>query len=160
MPLETSVVSNHAPNFANCVFMYLPKHWHGISQHKSNWADGVAFITQCPLRQEEAFEHKFTPTGQSGTYWYHSHYSTQYCDGLRGPLVIYDPEDPLAYLYDIDDGGLPSNFCPCSVLSPKQKVPLSRSQTGEHIMSNGKVCVDPGLGITHPPSNSANYSHL
>jgi FtsP/CotA-like multicopper oxidase with cupredoxin domain len=85
MPLETSV------------------HWHGISQHKSNWADGVAFITQCPLRQEEAFEHKFTPTGQSGTYWYHSHYSTQYCDGLRGPLVIYDPEDPLAYLYDIDD---------------------------------------------------------
>lgn len=24
-------------------------------------------------------------------------------DGLRGPLVIYDPDDPLAYLYDIDD---------------------------------------------------------
>jgi hypothetical protein len=26
------------------------------------------------------------------------------CDGLRGPLVIYDPEDPLAYMYDVDDG--------------------------------------------------------
>ncbi|KAJ6454865.1 laccase 3, partial [Mycena sanguinolenta] len=39
----------------------------------------------------------------SGTYWYHSHLSTQYCDGLRGPLVIYDPNDPQKHLYDIDD---------------------------------------------------------
>lgn len=22
----------------------------------------------------------------------------------RGPLVIYDPDDPLGYLYDVDDG--------------------------------------------------------
>ncbi|KAH0836892.1 laccase [Lanmaoa asiatica] len=103
MPLETSVVSNYTSSFANRILMHLPKHWHGIFQHKSNWADGVAFITQCPLRQEEAFKHQFTATGQSGTYWYHSHYLTQYCDGLRGPLVIYDPEDPLAHLYDVDD---------------------------------------------------------
>lgn len=38
------------------------------------------------------------------TYWYHSHVSTQYCDGLRGPMVIYDPLDPLKYLYDFDNG--------------------------------------------------------
>jgi hypothetical protein len=25
-------------------------------------------------------------------------------DGLRGPLVIYDPDDPHQDLYDIDDG--------------------------------------------------------
>jgi len=42
--------------------------------------------------------------GQAGTFWYHSHVSTQYCDGLRGPLVVYDPQDPYADLYDIDDG--------------------------------------------------------
>jgi FtsP/CotA-like multicopper oxidase with cupredoxin domain len=42
--------------------------------------------------------------GQAGTFWYHSHVSTQYCDGLRGPLVVYDPQDPHADLYDIDDG--------------------------------------------------------
>jgi hypothetical protein len=29
---------------------------------------------------------------------------TQYCDGLRGPIVIYDPNDPQASLYDVDDG--------------------------------------------------------
>jgi iron transport multicopper oxidase len=28
----------------------------------------------------------------------------QYCDGLRGPLVIYDPNDPHASLYDYDNG--------------------------------------------------------
>ena len=39
-----------------------------------------------------------------GTYWYHSHITTQYCDGLRGPLVIYDPHDPQKHLYDVDDG--------------------------------------------------------
>ena len=39
-----------------------------------------------------------------GTYWYHSHLALQYCDGLRGPLIVYDPHDPNAYLYDVDDG--------------------------------------------------------
>ena len=39
----------------------------------------------------------------TGTFWYHSHLSTQYCDGLRGAMVVYDPEDPHADLYDVDD---------------------------------------------------------
>jgi iron transport multicopper oxidase len=39
-----------------------------------------------------------------GTFWYHSHFSTQYCDGLRGALVVRDPQDPQAGLYDFDDG--------------------------------------------------------
>jgi FtsP/CotA-like multicopper oxidase with cupredoxin domain len=44
-----------------------------------------------------------------GTFWYHSHYANQYCDGLRGAFVVRDPADPQAYLYDIDDG-IPSRF--------------------------------------------------
>jgi iron transport multicopper oxidase len=64
--------------------------------------------------------YQFKAAGQAGTYWYHSHYSTQYvirlsrglkmlkffgryCDGLRGPMVIYDPNDPQKSLYDVDD---------------------------------------------------------
>ncbi|KAG8840014.1 hypothetical protein FRC20_005838 [Serendipita sp. 405] len=39
---------------------------------------------------------------QTGTYWYHSHLSSQYLDGLRGPIVI-NPEDPNLDLYDVDD---------------------------------------------------------
>ena len=30
--------------------------------------------------------------------------ATQYCDGLRGAFVIYDPQDPYKSLYDFDDG--------------------------------------------------------
>ncbi|KAG2049709.1 Cupredoxin [Suillus hirtellus] len=30
-------------------------------------------------------------------------YSTQQCDGLRGPLVICDPDDALSSLYDVDN---------------------------------------------------------
>lgn len=45
-----------------------------------------------------------------GTFWYHSHLSTQYCDGLRGPMVVYDPSDPNASLYDVDDGEFLSVF--------------------------------------------------
>lgn len=39
-----------------------------------------------------------------GTYWYHSHFKAQYCDGLRGVLIIDDPNDPQKYLYDVDNG--------------------------------------------------------
>jgi hypothetical protein len=35
---------------------------------------------------------------------YHISKNTISSDGLRGPLVIYDANDPLSYLYDVDDG--------------------------------------------------------
>lgn len=37
---------------------------------------------------------------QLGIYWYHSHDSGQYPDGLRGPLIFRDPEGPYADSYD------------------------------------------------------------
>jgi iron transport multicopper oxidase len=39
-----------------------------------------------------------------GDYWYHSHYDAQYCDGLRGALIVDDPKDPQKHLYDVDNG--------------------------------------------------------
>jgi iron transport multicopper oxidase len=30
--------------------------------------------------------------------------ATQYCDGLRGAFIVYDPYDPHRLLYDVDDG--------------------------------------------------------
>lgn len=102
---------------------HLLQHWHGFFQHDTNWADGPAFITQCPITSGHSFDYNFQVPDQageplkfiancccvftpysSGTFWYHSHLSTQYCDGLRGPLIVYDPHDPQAHLYDIDDG--------------------------------------------------------
>ncbi|KAF7289715.1 Laccase 1 [Mycena indigotica] len=78
-------------------------HWHGFFQANTAWADGPAFVTQCPIAQNDSFVYEFSTVGQPGTYWYHSHLSTQYCDGLRGAMVVYDPNDPHASLYDVDD---------------------------------------------------------
>ncbi|TCD66597.1 laccase, multicopper oxidase, benzenediol:oxygen oxidorectuctase [Steccherinum ochraceum] len=78
-------------------------HWHGFFQHDTNWADGPSFITQCPITSGSSFDYSFQVPDQAGTFWYHSHLSTQYCDGLRGPLIVYDPHDPQAHLYNVDD---------------------------------------------------------
>ncbi|KAH9038744.1 laccase [Lactarius pseudohatsudake] len=78
-------------------------HWHGIFQKGSNYADGSAFVSQCPVIPDQSFTYKFRTGEQAGTYWYHSHFKTQYCDGLRGALVIYDPDDPHLSLYDVDN---------------------------------------------------------
>ncbi|KAH9008532.1 laccase C [Lactarius hengduanensis] len=78
-------------------------HWHGIFQKGSNYADGSAFVSQCPIIPDESFTYEFRTGKQAGTYWYHSHFKAQYCDGLRGALVIYDPDDPHASLYDVDN---------------------------------------------------------
>ncbi|KAH9963716.1 Cupredoxin [Lactifluus volemus] len=69
-------------------------HWHGILQRTTNYVDGAAFVTQCPIIPNESFLYQFKAFEQTGTYWYHSHLKAQYCDGLRGALVIYDPKDP------------------------------------------------------------------
>ncbi|KAI0781235.1 phenoloxidase [Trametes elegans] len=78
-------------------------HWHGLFQKGTNWADGGASVNQCPIPAGHSFLYDFEVPDQAGTFWYHSHLSTQYCDGLRGPMVVYDPNDPHASLYDVDN---------------------------------------------------------
>ncbi|KAH8094688.1 laccase 3 [Cristinia sonorae] len=78
-------------------------HWHGFFQKGTNWADGADFVTQCPITTGDSFLYNFNVPDQAGTYWYHSHLSTQYCDGLRGAFIVYDPNEPQRNLYDVDD---------------------------------------------------------
>ncbi|TEB28872.1 laccase 2 precursor [Coprinellus micaceus] len=78
-------------------------HWHGLFQKGSSWADGPVGVTQCPIVPGDSFLYDFRAERQAGTFWYHSHYLSQYCDGLRGAMVIYDPNDPHRHLYDVDD---------------------------------------------------------
>ncbi|EGN96932.1 laccase [Serpula lacrymans var. lacrymans S7.3] len=78
-------------------------HWHGIHQHGQNIMDGLAFVTQCPIAPGNSFLYNFTIPDQAGTFWYHSHYQVQYCDGLKGALIVDDPEDPYRFWYDVDD---------------------------------------------------------
>ncbi|KAJ7663168.1 laccase [Mycena polygramma] len=78
-------------------------HWHGIFQDRTASEDGPAFVNQCPIAHGEFYrQYNYPLLNQTGTYWFHSHLSTQYVDGERGTLVIY-PDDPLGHLYDVDD---------------------------------------------------------
>ncbi|KIJ50340.1 multicopper oxidase [Sphaerobolus stellatus SS14] len=78
-------------------------HWHGIFQPRNAYNDGPSFVTQCPIAPNHTYTYQLVLGDQAGTFWYHSHLSTQYVDGLRGPIVIYDPNDPHKSLYDIDN---------------------------------------------------------
>ncbi|KIM77718.1 multicopper oxidase [Piloderma croceum F 1598] len=69
-------------------------HWHGMYQNGTAFMDGVPGVTQCPIQSGKSFTYRFNLT-QYGTYWYHSHSSTQYTDGLFGPLIIHSVNDPL-----------------------------------------------------------------
>ncbi|SPQ18182.1 018d7d51-946b-47ca-b38e-41bb42f0dc64 [Thermothielavioides terrestris] len=77
-------------------------HWHGLYQNGTNWFDGTTGITQCGIPPGQSLVYNFT-LEQFGTYWYHSHYSTQYLDGILGPLIIHAPAEADARkLYDND----------------------------------------------------------
>ncbi|CAJ1978846.1 unnamed protein product [Sphenostylis stenocarpa] len=48
-------------------------HWHGVRQLRTGWADGPAYITQCPIQPGQTYVYNFTLTGQRGTLWWHAH---------------------------------------------------------------------------------------
>ncbi|RIB11715.1 multicopper oxidase [Gigaspora rosea] len=77
-------------------------HWHGIFQLGSTWYDGVGGQTQCPIPAGVSFIYNYTVGEQVGTYWWHSHYLAQYVDGIRGPLIINNPDDPYLGQYDYE----------------------------------------------------------
>ncbi|XP_057953135.1 laccase-17-like [Malania oleifera] len=62
-------------------------HWHGIRQLRSGWADGPAYITQCPIRTGQSYVYNFTIVGQRGTLFWHAHISWLRAT-IYGPLVI------------------------------------------------------------------------
>ncbi|KAM7265735.1 hypothetical protein ACFE04_003418 [Oxalis oulophora] len=60
---------------------------HGIRQLRSGWADGPAYITQCPIQTGQSYVYNFTITGQRGTLFWHAHISWLRAT-VYGPIVI------------------------------------------------------------------------
>ncbi|TKY66007.1 Laccase-17 protein [Spatholobus suberectus] len=81
-------------------------HWHGVRQLKSAWADGPAYITQCPIQTGQSFVYNFTVIGQRGTLWWHAHISWLRTT-LYGPIVI-----------------LPKRHVPYPFTQPFKEVPI------------------------------------
>ena len=68
-------------------------HWHGI--RIKNAMDGVAGLTQPPVKAGDQFTYRFVPP-DAGTYWYHPHNRTweQLARGLYGAFVVDEPKPP------------------------------------------------------------------
>ncbi|KAH0565751.1 hypothetical protein GP486_000848 [Trichoglossum hirsutum] len=75
-------------------------HFHGIFQNGTTHMDGPVGVTQCAIPPGGRFTYNFTQIDQAGTYWYHSHQRGQYPDGLRGALIVHDPQSPYKDQYD------------------------------------------------------------
>lgn len=68
---------------------------HGVRQLQSQWADGPAYVTQCPIQAGQSYVYNFTVTGQTGTLWWHAHLSWLRVH-LYGPLIIL-PKQGISY---------------------------------------------------------------
>ncbi|KAJ2712572.1 ferroxidase fet3 [Coemansia spiralis] len=71
-------------------------HSHGVFQNGTNFYDGASMVTECGIPPNGTFTYRI-PLQQAGTYWVHSHYKSQTADGLRAPLIIYNPHEVYAY---------------------------------------------------------------
>ncbi|CAI9098298.1 OLC1v1034919C1 [Oldenlandia corymbosa var. corymbosa] len=69
-------------------------HWHGIRQLRSGWADGPAYITQCPIQTGQSYVYNYTIVGQRGTLWWHAHISWLRST-VYGPIIILPKKDVL-----------------------------------------------------------------
>lgn len=74
-------------------------HFHGLFQNGTNHMDGAVGVTQCAIPPGSSFTYDIL-FEQPGTYWYHSHSEGQYMDGLRGAIVVHDPDGPYERAYD------------------------------------------------------------
>jgi len=58
-----------------------------VRQIRTGWADGPAYITQCPILPGQSYVYNFTLTGQRGTLLWHAHVNWLRST-LHGAIVI------------------------------------------------------------------------
>ncbi|PWN50007.1 hypothetical protein IE53DRAFT_316599 [Violaceomyces palustris] len=71
-------------------------HWHGQFQRGSNYMDGSVSINECGIPSGGSVTYNWT-VQQSGTFWWHSHFSATYSDGIFGPLILHAPNDTYGF---------------------------------------------------------------
>ncbi|XP_055830644.1 laccase-2-like [Solanum dulcamara] len=112
-------------------------HWHGIRQLQSGWADGPAYVTQCPIQTGQSYVYNFTITGQRGTLWWHAHISWMRAT-LYGPLIIY-PQQKSSYPF----------------AKPHKEVPI---MFGEWWNANTEAVINQSLVTGAGPNVSDSYT--
>ncbi|GLJ52159.1 hypothetical protein SUGI_1109510 [Cryptomeria japonica] len=150
---------------------------HGVRQIRTAWADGPAYITQCPIRSGGSFTYQFSIIEQEGTLWWHAHISWLRAT-VHGALVIYPMEgnwypfpephaevpivlgewwnnDPITVEYKANLTGAAPNISDAFTINgqPGDLYPCSSSETFQLYVQQGKTYL---LRIV----NAAVNSHL
>lgn len=86
--LLSDVFSNQTPSIIASVNDLIYWSRHGIRQLQSGWADGPAYITQCPIQTGQSYAYNFTIIGQRGTLLWHAHISWLRAT-VYGPIIIF-----------------------------------------------------------------------
>ncbi|KAH7040944.1 laccase [Microdochium trichocladiopsis] len=115
-------------------------HWHGFRMLENNINDGVPGVTECPIKPGASSTYTFRAE-QYGTSWYHSHYSSQYGNGVWGSVVVYGPASAN---YDINLGAYPiSDYYYQTVEQLYQVAAKGPPPPSDNVMFNGKN-INPG----------------
>jgi len=80
-------------HFKNSLAVATSIHWHGL--RIPNDMDGVPDHPYAPVAPGQSFDYSFV-LPDPGTYWYHPHVASaeQLGNGLFGPLIVDDPNEP------------------------------------------------------------------
>ncbi|XP_077244028.1 laccase-17-like [Tasmannia lanceolata] len=112
-------------------------HWHGVRQLRSGWADGPAYVTQCPIQTGQSYVYNFTIIGQRGTLWWHAHISWLRAT-LYGSIVI-----------------LPKRNVPYPFAKPYKEVPII---FGEWFNADTEAIINQALQTGGGPNVSDAYT--
>jgi len=66
-------------------------HFHGMHFPGTPYYDGASMVTQAPIPAGQSMTLRFLAY-PAGTTFYHGHHSVDYMDGLRGIVIVDDPE--------------------------------------------------------------------
>ncbi|KAF3448833.1 hypothetical protein FNV43_RR09744 [Rhamnella rubrinervis] len=114
-------------------------HWHGVLQLLSAWADGPAYVTQCPIQPGQSYTYKFKIIGQEGTLWWHAHFSWLRAT-VYGALLIRPRSGQYSYPFST---------------KPYKEIPIL---LGEWWNANVVDVENEGLLSGLPPNNSDAYT--
>ncbi|KAK9127068.1 hypothetical protein Syun_015865 [Stephania yunnanensis] len=118
-------VVNHIPNNA----------WN--RQLQTGWADGPAYVTQCPIQTGQSYVYNFTIVGQRGTLWWHAH-SSWLRSTIYGPIII-----------------LPKRNVPYPFTKPYKEVPII---LGEWFNTDPEAIISQALQTGGGPNVSDAYT--
>ncbi|KAJ2810651.1 ferroxidase fet3 [Coemansia furcata] len=124
-------------------------HSHGLFNNGTNYYDGAGMVTECGVAPGSEMTYEI-PITQTGTYWLHGHHNSQYVNGLRGPLIITDP-DGEPYEYDEDMVLTFEDWFPnASNMTMDPKTPMG-ARSAHHEQLSSSTCLESSSMATSEP---------